>query len=89
MFRRASDDVYWLSADDEKNLGYKSPSFKQYLRTECSWDEDFEREVNTGKRSMDDLKLKWKCRYRATQLQARQALILASKEKLLAERISH
>jgi hypothetical protein len=89
MFRRASDEVYWLSADDEKNLGYKSASFQQYLRTQCAWDEDFEREANGGKRSMDDMKLKWKCRDRVIQSQAREALILASKEKLLAERISH
>jgi hypothetical protein len=81
MFRRASDEVYWLSEDDQKNLGYKSPAFKQYLRTECAWDDDLEREVYGGKRSVDDLKEKWKCRSRVTQLQARQALLLASKDR--------
>ena len=80
MFRRASDDVYWLSEDDQKNLGYKSPAFKQYLRVECAWDEGLEREVYEGRRTMDDLKEKWKCRSRATQLRARQALALASKD---------
>ena len=79
MFRRASDEVYWLSEDDQKNLGYKSPAFKQYLRSECAWDEGLEREVYAGKRSLDDLKEKLKCQARVTQLQARQALLLASK----------
>lgn len=81
MFRRGSDEVYWLSEDDQKNLGYKSPTFKQYLRAECAWDEGLEREVLEGKRSVDDLKEKWKCRSRVTQLQARQALVLASKDR--------
>jgi len=81
LFRRASDDVYWLSEDDQKNLGYKSPAFKEYLRAECAWDEGLEQEVYAGKRSVDDLKEKLKCRARATQLQARQALLLASKFK--------
>jgi hypothetical protein len=80
MFRRASDEVYWLSEDDQKNLGYKSPAFKQYLRAECAWDEGLEREVYEGKRSADDLKEKWKCRSRVTQVRARQALTLASKD---------
>jgi hypothetical protein len=82
MFRRASDEVYWLSEDDQKNLGYKSPTFKKFLRTECAWDDDLEREVYEGKRSVDDLKEKWKCRSRVTQLQARQALLLASKDRV-------
>jgi hypothetical protein len=81
MFRRDSDEVYWLSEDDQKNLGYKSQAFKQYLRAECGWDEGLEREVYAGKRSVDDLKEKWKCRSRVTQLQARQALLLASKDR--------
>jgi hypothetical protein len=80
MFRRASDEVYWLSDEDQKNLGYKSPAFKQYLRTECGWDEGLEREVYEGRRTVDDLKEKWKCRARVTQLRARQALALASKD---------
>jgi hypothetical protein len=82
MFRRASDEVYWLSEDDQKNLGSRSPAFKQYLRAECGWDETLEREVNEGKRSVEDLKEKWKCRSRVTQLQARQALLLASKDRV-------
>jgi hypothetical protein len=81
MFRRASDEVYWLSQDDQKNLGYKSQAFKQYLRAECAWDEGLEQEVYEGKRSVDELKEKWKCRSRVTQLQARQALLLASKDR--------
>jgi hypothetical protein len=81
MFRRVSDEVYWLSEDDQKNLGYKSPAFKQYLRAECAWDEGLEQEVYEGKRSVDDMKEKWKCRSRVTQLQARQALLIASKDR--------
>jgi hypothetical protein len=81
MFRRASDEVYWLSEEDQKNLGYKSQAFKQYLRAECAWDEGLEREVYEGKRSVEDLKEKWKCRSRVTQLQARQALLIASKDR--------
>jgi hypothetical protein len=80
MFRHASDEVYWLSEDDQKNLGYKSPGFKQYLHVECAWDEGLEREVYDGKRSVDELKEKWKCRSRVTQVRARQALGLASKD---------
>jgi hypothetical protein len=81
MFRRAADEVYWLSEDDQKNLGHKSPAFKQYLHAECAWDEGLEREVYEGKRSVDDLKEKWKCRSRVTQFRARQALMLASKDR--------
>jgi hypothetical protein len=80
MFRHPSDEVYWLSEDDQKNLGFESPAFKQYLRAECAWDEGLEREVYEGKRSVDDLKEKWKCRSRMTRLRARQALTLASKQ---------
>jgi len=52
----ASDDAYWLSADDEKNLGYKSQWFIQFLTAKCAWDDKIEREAYAGKRSIDDLK---------------------------------
>jgi ATP-dependent protease ClpP protease subunit len=74
MFRRASDDAYWLSADDEKNLGYRSPWFNQYQRTKCAWDGQIELDVYAGKRPIDDLKPMLKCRDRVTQEAARQVL---------------
>jgi hypothetical protein len=75
MFRRASDDAYWLSADDQKNLGYRSQWFNQYLRAKCAWDDRIERDVYAGKRPIDDLKPMLKCRDRVTQDAARQALL--------------
>ena len=81
MFRHASDDAYWLSADDEKNLGYRSPAFSRYLKKECAWDDEVERATYAGKRPMDELKQMMKCRTRATQDAARQALVLVSKER--------
>ena len=74
MFRHASDDAYWLSAADEKNLGYRSQWFDQYLRAKCAWDGQIERDVYAGKRPVDDLKPLLKCRDRVTQDAARQAL---------------
>jgi hypothetical protein len=81
MFRRASDDAYWLSADDEKSLGYRSPAFARYLLKKCAWDDDFERGAYAGKRPMEELKQMMKCRTRVTQDAARQALVPASKER--------
>jgi hypothetical protein len=74
MFRHPSDDAYWLSAEDEKNLGYRSQSFKQYLQAKCAWDDQIERDVYAGKRSLDDLKPLLRCRDRVTQAAARQVL---------------
>ena len=82
MFRHASDDAYWLSADDEKNLGYRSQAFQRYLWEKCAWDDGVEREVYAGKRPIDDLKQMLECRDRVTRHAAHQALILASKRKL-------
>ena len=81
MFRRPSDDAYWLSADDEKNLGYRSPWFDRYLRAKCAWDDIVEREVYAGARPVDALKPMLRCRDRATQDAARQALAAAAKER--------
>jgi len=82
MLRRASDDAYWLSTDDEKNLGYRSPSFDRYLRAKCAWDDKIEREVYAGARPVDALKPMLKCRERVTQEAARKVLDAAAKEKL-------
>ena len=80
MLRHASDDAYWLSADDEKNLGYRSPSFDRYLRIKCAWDDKVEREVYAGTRPVDALKPMLKCRDRVTQEAARKVLEAAAKD---------
>ena len=46
-----------------------------------SEDDQIERETFSGKRSIDDLKQMMRCRDRATQEAARQALVLARSEK--------
>lgn len=69
MFRHASDDAYWLSAEDLKNLSYRSPAYDRYLRDKCAWDD---------RKPVEDLKRMLTCRDRVTQGAARQALALAS-----------
>jgi hypothetical protein len=81
MFRRASDDAYWLSADDQKKLGFRSQSFNQFLAVKCAWSDQIERETFSGERSIDGLKQMMRCRDRATQEAARQALVLARSDK--------
>lgn len=78
MFRRASDDAYWLSDEDEKNLGLRSQAFIRYLRDKCAWDENIERDTYAGRRPLDELTQKLKCRARVTQADAHEALILAA-----------
>lgn len=80
MFRRASDDAYWLSEDDERTLGPRSQAFIHYLREKCSWDEELEREVFAGSRPVDELKRMLKCRTRVTQADARKALALTIRQ---------
>ena len=77
MFRRPSNDAYWLSADDEKNLGFRSRSFDRLLTAKCAWNDRIEQETFAGKRSIDDLKQMMRCRDRVTQEAARQALVSA------------
>jgi hypothetical protein len=77
MFRHASDDAYWLSAADEKNLGSRSQSFRHFLAEKCAWDEKVEREVYAGKRPVDELKRLLKCKDGATRHAAHQALLAA------------
>jgi hypothetical protein len=81
MFRHASDDAYWLSADDEKNLGSRSQSFKHFLAEKCAWDEKIEREVYDGKRPVDELKRLLKCKDGATRHAAHQALLAAGQRR--------
>lgn len=80
MFRHASDDAYWLSADDEKNLGSRSQSFKRFLAEKCAWDEKIEREVYAGKRPVDELKRLLKCKDGATRHAAHEALLAARRD---------
>jgi hypothetical protein len=82
MFRHASDDAYWLSAEDVKSLGYRSRSFNQLLLAKCAWDDTFDREFYAGKRSADEMKQMVACRDRATQTAAHQVLLLARQQKL-------
>jgi hypothetical protein len=77
MFKRASDDAYWLSADDEKNLGYRSSWLNQFLTAKCAWDDKIEQEAYAGKRPIDDLKQMLTCRARVTQEAAHKALLHA------------
>jgi hypothetical protein len=81
MFRHPSDDAYWLSAEDEKALGVRSPAFDRYLAANCAWSEAIEREVLARKRPPEDLKELLKCRARVTEDAARRALALAAKER--------
>jgi ATP-dependent protease ClpP protease subunit len=37
MFRRSSEDVYWLTEADIQRLGYRAPWFDQYLIAKCGW----------------------------------------------------
>jgi hypothetical protein len=80
MFRHASDDAYWLSADDEKNLGLRSQSFKQFLAAKCAWDERIEREVYAGRRPAEELKRLLKCADGATRQAAHEALLAARRD---------
>jgi hypothetical protein len=86
MFRHASDDAFWLSADDARNLGYRSRSFNQLLLAKCAWDDTFDREVYAGKRSADEMKQMVACRDRVTQEAAHKALAL---EKQRSARKAH
>lgn len=88
MFRHASDDAYWLSAEDEKNLGSRSRSLTQYLIAKCAWDDALEREVYAGKRPMDELSKMWKCRASITRPDAQKVLASASKERAARDKQS-
>jgi hypothetical protein len=81
MFRRGSNEAYWLSADDARNLGFRSASFTQFLAAKCAWDDRIEHEAYAGKGSFDDLKQMLKCRERVTREAAHQALLLARQQR--------
>jgi hypothetical protein len=77
MLQHDSDDAYWLSTDDEKNLGFRSREFSQYLKAKCAWDDAIERKVYAGKRPIEDLKQMLTCRDRVTHVDAHKALAAA------------
>jgi hypothetical protein len=77
MIQHNSDDAYWLSADDERNLGFRSQSFSRYLKTRCAWDDGIEHNAYAGKRPIDDLKQMLKCRDRVTRADAQKVLAAA------------
>jgi hypothetical protein len=77
MLQHDSDDAYWLSADDERNLGFRTQAYSQYLKTRCAWDDAIERDAYAGKRPIDDLKQMLKCRDRVIQTDAHKALAAA------------
>ncbi|MDP8983612.1 MAG: hypothetical protein M3N97_00965 [Pseudomonadota bacterium] len=85
MFRRASNDVYWLSERDIENIGHRTPAFDQYLVAKCAWDDTIEREAYSGKRPFDDLKEMWTCRDQVARPAAHQAFFLAYKELIERE----
>ena len=77
MFRRAADDVYWLSPQDEAMLGNKSPAFRSLLAQKCGWSQGLEREVYSGRRPFKDLSDMLACRQRVVAPLARQRLAAA------------
>ncbi len=77
MLLHDSDDAYWLTADDERNLGFRSRAFSQYLKARCAWDETIQGDALAGRRSIDDLKQMIACRDRVTQADARKVLAAA------------
>jgi hypothetical protein len=89
MFRRPSNDAYWLSALDEANLGYKSASFKRFLADNCAWSDSMEQEVYARKRPLEELMQMMKCRARVTQVAARKALAQATSKAPLPSNAKH
>ena len=81
MFRRPSSEAYWLSAADQENLGFRSPSFNQFLAAKCAWDDAIEQEVYAGKRPLEDFKELAKCRDRETRDAAHQVLAAARQQR--------
>ncbi len=84
MFRHGSDDAYWLSADDLKSLGFRSPSFNQFLAAKCAWDDKIERDAYAGRRPLEDLTQLLKCRDTVTQDAAHRVLLAARQQRLPA-----
>jgi hypothetical protein len=80
MFRRSSNDVYWLSEHDVENLGFRPPAADQYLVAKCGWNDVIEREAYKGHRSFEDLTEMWACRARVMRPAAQRAVQQAMSE---------
>jgi hypothetical protein len=80
-----ADDVYWLTPQDEKSLGTRSPAFARFLKTRCGWDEAVERDVYTGLKPFSDMSAALGCRNRLTRIEARKALATALAAKAAAQ----
>jgi hypothetical protein len=72
-----ADEVYWLTPQDERSLGTRSPAFVRYLKTRCGWDVAVERGVYTGARPFSDMSAALDCRNRLTRSEARRVLATA------------
>jgi hypothetical protein len=79
MLRGLEDAVYWLSAQDETDLGQRSAAFVRYLAERCGWDGELERAALSGLRPFTDLQPQLACRRRVTLADARRALAQARK----------
>jgi hypothetical protein len=77
--------VYWLTPQDERSLGNRSPAFVRFLKARCGWDEAVEREAYTGVRPLSDLSVALACRTRTTRAEAHKALAAA----LAARAVKH
>jgi len=69
-----SSQVYWLSDQDEKSLGSRSPAFAHYLKMKCGWDDAVEREVMLGRRAFAEMRPLLACRERVIRADAQRAL---------------
>jgi hypothetical protein len=83
MFRRASNDVYWLSAQDIEELGTRSHWFDQYLVAKCGWDTGIERDLFRGdEQNGHRYGVMMACLNGITRPAARKALFLAFKTEV-------
>lgn len=75
MFRRASNDVYWLSPRDISELGERSRWFDQYLVAKCGWDNRVEQAALHGVQAYSEpFRRMMACFDRVTRPAARRAL---------------
>lgn len=82
MFRRASNDVYWLSPRDVTYLGERSRWFDQYLVAKCSWNDRVEQAALRGDSEYEaPFKGMMACLDRVTRPAARRALFRAFRQE--------
>lgn len=88
LFNHLPTDVYWLTEQDEKTLGSRSPAFEKYLTKNCAWNDGLERAVYQGEKPPDALKELTACRIRMTHPEAHKALAQAVKENAPPQTVS-